>query len=264
VQEKDASHNVTATITRTSDGLDRLTPEVAPQGQLDYTHDNASRRTSLTVAGQTAVNCTYDNANRLTQVQQGTATVTIASDDADRRTSVTYPNGNKIEYAYNAASELTSLTYKWVSTTIGDLTYTYDSAGNRIKTGRSFARTNLPPGLTTVSYSANNQPITFESNTITYDLNGNLATVNDGSVTTTYTWHARNRLTGISNTGFSAGLTYDSFGRRTGKTIQGTTTNFVSNAGSPQPDPNSTAPRPLAGRGPCKPKCRWRRPHPAP
>jgi YD repeat-containing protein len=46
-------------------------------------------------------------------------------------------------------------------------------------------------------------------------------------VTTTYTWNARNQLTGISNTGFSASFTYDSFGRRTGKTIQGTTTNFV-------------------------------------
>jgi RHS repeat-associated protein len=51
--------------------------------------------------------------------------------------------------------------------------------------------------------------------------------VNDGSDTTTYTWNVRNQLTGISNTGFSASFTYDSFGRRTAKTIQGTTTNFV-------------------------------------
>ena len=187
VQEKDASHTVTATITRTYDGLDRLTQEVTAQGQVDYTYDNASRRTSMTVAGQPAVNYTYDNANRLTQIAQGTSTVTIAYDDADRRTSATYPNGNKIEYAYNAASELTSLTYKSGTTTIGDLTYTYDAAGNRIKTGGSFARSNLPPALATVSYNANNQQTTFGSNTLTYDLNGNLATVDDGSDTTTYT-----------------------------------------------------------------------------
>lgn len=227
VQEKDSGGTVTATITRTYDGLDRLTQEVTPQGQLDYVYDNASRRTSMTVAGQTAVNYTYDNANRLTTITQGTPTVTIAYDDADRRTSLTLPNTNSVTYAYNAASELTSLTYKQGATVIGDLTYTYDAAGNRIKTGGSFARSGLPPALTTVSYNANNQQTTFGTNTLTYDLNGNLATVTDTGVTTTYTWNARNQLTGISNASFSASFSYDSFGRRTGKTVQGTTTNFV-------------------------------------
>ena len=238
VQEKDATNTVTATITRTYDGLDRLTQEVTPQGQLDYTYDNASRRTSMTVAGQTAVNYTYDNANRLTTITQGTPTVTLAYDDADRRTSITYPNGNKIESAYNAASELTSLTYKSGTTTIGDLTYTYDAAGNRIKVGGSFARSGLPPALTTVSYNANNQQLTFGTNTETYDLNGNLATVTDAGVTTTYTWNVRNQLTGISNTGFSASFTYDSFGRRTGKTVQGTTTNYVYDGLNPVQEKN--------------------------
>jgi YD repeat-containing protein len=118
VQEKDSGGSVTATITRTYDGLDRLTQEVTPQGQIDYTYDNASRRTSLTVAGQTAVTYTYDNANRVTRIAQNPNAVTLGYDDADRRTSLTYPNGNKIEYAYNVASELTSLTYKQGTTVI--------------------------------------------------------------------------------------------------------------------------------------------------
>ena len=181
----------------------------------------------MTVAGQTAVMYTYDNSNRLTQVQQGTSTVTLAYDDADRRTSLTLPNTNSITYVYDAASQLTSLTYKQGATTIGDLTYTYDAAGDRIKTGGPFARSGLPPALTTVSYNANNQQTTFGTNTETYDLNGNLATVTDAGVTTTYTWNARNQLTGISATGFSASFQYDSFGRRTGKTVQGVTTDFV-------------------------------------
>jgi RHS repeat-associated protein len=227
VQEKDAGGTVTATITRTYDGLDRLTQEVTAQGTVNYTYDNASRRATMTVVGQTAVTYTYDNANRLTAITQGTPTVTLAYDDADRRTSVTYPNGNSVTYAYNAASELTSLTYKSGATVIGDLTYTYDAAGNRIKVGGSFARSGLPPVLTTVSYNANNQQTTFGTNTETYDLNGNLATVADAGNTATYTWNVRNQLTGINLTGFAASFTYDSFGRRTGKTVQGTTTNFV-------------------------------------
>jgi len=227
VQEKNSGGTVTATITRTYDGLDRLTQEVTAQGTVNYAYDNASRRTSLTVAGQPTVNYTYDNANRLTTIQQGTSTVTLGYDNADRRTSVSYPNGNSVTYAYNAASELTSLTFKQGGTVIGDLTYTYDLAGNRIKTGGTFARTNIPPALTTTSYNANNQQSMFGTNTLTYDLNGNLATVTDAGVTTTYTWNSRNQLSGISNPGFAASFTYDSFGRRTGKTIQGTTTNFV-------------------------------------
>ncbi|UVT15739.1 MAG: RHS repeat-associated core domain-containing protein [Nitrospira sp.] len=181
----------------------------------------------MTVAGQPQVTYTYNNANRLTAITQNTSTVSIGYDDADRRTSVTYPNTNKIEYGYNAASELTSLTYKQGVTTLGDLTYTYDASGNRIKTGGSFARTILPPALTTTDYNANNQQLTFGTSTETYDLNGNLATSTDAGVTTTYTWNARNQLTGITKTGFTASFTYDSFGRRTGKTINGTTTNFV-------------------------------------
>ena len=97
----------------------------------------------------------------MTAITQSTSTITIGYDDADRRTSVTYPNTNSITYAYNVASELTSITYKQGATTLGDLTYTYDAAGNRIKTGGIFARSNLPPALTTTNYNANNQQLTF-------------------------------------------------------------------------------------------------------
>jgi uncharacterized protein RhaS with RHS repeats len=37
---------------------------------VDYTYDNASRRTTMTVAGQPQVTYTYDNANRLTTIAQ--------------------------------------------------------------------------------------------------------------------------------------------------------------------------------------------------
>jgi RHS repeat-associated protein len=238
VQEKNAGGTVTATITRTYDGLDRLTQEVTPEGTVNYTYDNASRRATMTVVGQTQVTYSYDNANRLTTITQGTDTVTIAYDDADRRTSVLYPNTNKIEYGYNAASELTSLTYKQGATTLGDLTYTYDAAGNRIKVGGSFARTNLPPALATTNYNANNQQTTFGTTTETYDLNGNLATTTDAGVTTTYTWNARNQLTGISKTGFTASFTYDSFGRRTGRTVNGVVTNYVYDGLNPVQEKN--------------------------
>jgi RHS repeat-associated protein len=54
------------------------------------------------------------------------------------------------------------------------------------------------------------------------DSNGNLTS--DG--TTTYTWNARDQLTGLSG-GASASFAYDGTNRRRGKTISGTTTNFL-------------------------------------
>lgn len=118
------------------------------------------------------------------------------------------------------------------------MTYTYDAAGNRIKTGGTFARTNVPPTLTTTNYNANNQQLTFGTSTETYDLNGNLATTTDTGFTTTYTWNARNQLTGLSRTGLTASFSYDSFGRRTGKTINGTTTNYVYDGLNPVQEKN--------------------------
>jgi YD repeat-containing protein len=73
----------------------------------------------------------------------------------------------------------------------------------------------------------------------TYDLNGNLATSTDAGVTTTYTWNARNQLTGISRTGLTASFTYDSFGRRTGRTVNGVVTNYVYDGLNPVQEKNS-------------------------
>ena len=55
--------SVSGTITRTFDGLDRLTQEVTPQGTMSYGYDAAGRRTSMTVAGQPSLTYGYDNAD---------------------------------------------------------------------------------------------------------------------------------------------------------------------------------------------------------
>jgi RHS repeat-associated protein len=238
VQDKNAGGTVTATITRTYDGLDRLTQETTPQGTVTYGYDAASRRTAMTVAGQPAVTYTYDAVNRLTGVTQGSSTVTIAYDAAGRRTSVTLPTGTTILYGYDAASRLTGLTYRHGATTLGALTYDYDAAGNRIKQGGSLARTAYPPALVSTTYNASNQQTTFGANAETYDLNGNLATITDTVGTATYTWNVRNQLAGITATGFSASFAYDAFGRRTGKTIQGVTTNYLYDGLNPVQEKN--------------------------
>ncbi len=211
-----------ATITRTYDGLDRVMSETTPEGSISYTYDGAGRRTSMTVAGHPAVTYAYDNADRLTSITQGTAVVTFGYDNADRRTSLTLPNGVTTSYAYDTASRLTGLTYAVGTTTLGTLLYGYDANGNRTGVEGTWARTGLPQPLASATYNAANHQLTFGSQTLTYDLNGNLTS--DG--TSTYTWDARNRLAAINGPA-PASFVYDATGRRRAKTISGSTTSFL-------------------------------------
>ena len=110
---------------------------------------------------------------------------------------------------------------------MGDLTYGYNTAGQRITTGGSFAQTGVPQALSTATYDAANQQLTLGNKSATYDENGNLVTLADTSGTTTYTWNSRNQLTNISGPGLTASFQYDGFGRRKSKTVNGTTTIFL-------------------------------------
>lgn len=146
----------------------------------------------------------------------------LAYDDANRRTSLTYPNGIVATYTYDNTNQLASICFTLGQTTLGDLTYTYDAAGSRIAVGGSWARSGLPPALTSATYDAANRIVTWGGTSSTYDLNGNLTS--DG--TTTYTWNARDQLSGLSGS-ISATFAYDGFGRRRGKTVASTTTNVL-------------------------------------
>ena len=132
------------------------------------------------------------------------------------------PNGVITQYGYDTASHLTSLMYKLGDTPLGDLSYTYDAAGQRDSVGGSWARTNLPTALGSATYDAANQIATFGGSIFAYDANGNLTS--DG--TNTYSWNARNQLTGIS-AGSSASFVYDGAARRRSKTVAGATTGFL-------------------------------------
>src|SRR5437016_1685531 len=61
-----------------------------------------------------------------------------------RRTEFWRRTGIQTEYAYDAGSQLTALTYKQGMTTLGALSYGYDSGGRRANAGASWARTRLP------------------------------------------------------------------------------------------------------------------------
>jgi YD repeat-containing protein len=226
-----AVDSLAGTINRTYDGLNDLTQEVTPQGTINYTYDNASRRATLQAVGQSQVGYTWDNANRLTAISQGSQSVGLNYDNANRRTCLTLPNGVIATYGYDKDSRVTSITYgtggscSSPPSNLGSLTYSYDANGRRTATAGSLAAVTLPAnvtGGTSTVYNADNAQTKFNGTALSYDNNGNL--LSDG--TNTYTWDARNHLTAISG-GSTASFAYDGFGRRVKKVIGGTTTQFL-------------------------------------
>jgi RHS repeat-associated protein len=213
--------SVTGTITHRYDGLDRLISEQTPQGAVSYVYDAKGRRTQMTVAGQAGINYAYDGANRLLQITQGSSSVSIAYDSGNRRTSLTLPNGIVVSYGYDNASQLTGVTYTNGGSTLGALTYAYDLAGRRIQLGGSYAQTALPLGTNNTAYNADNQLAEWGTAGVYYDANGNMTS--DGL--NSFTWDSRNQLSSM-NFGANS-FQYDGLGRRVGKTISGTTTNYL-------------------------------------
>ncbi|OGK96858.1 MAG: hypothetical protein A3D33_19100 [Candidatus Rokubacteria bacterium RIFCSPHIGHO2_02_FULL_73_26] len=218
-----ASDSLGGTIQNAYDTLDRLVAQSTGLGTITYAYDALGRRTQLEVPGGAPTTYGYDANSRLTEILQGTQAVAIQHDDAGRRTLLTLPNGVSTEYQYDAASRLTALIYRSPSGILGDLSYAYDPAGNRLRIGGSFARTLLPGAVASATYDAANRQLTFGSLTLAYDANGNL--LSDG--TTTYAWDARNRLVALTGPGLAASFQYDPLGRRSGKTLNSGATRFT-------------------------------------
>ena len=128
-------------------------------------------------------------------------------------------------YSYDNDSRLAGITYKSGSTTVGSPSYTYDAAGRRTGVSGSLISVNIPSAISSASYDAANELTNWAGAPFSYDANGNLTA--DGA--NKYVWDARNHLSSMTtSTGSPLGsFTYDPFGRRTGKTVTGTTTGFL-------------------------------------
>lgn len=235
--------------------------------RVAYEYDACGNRSKLVYPDGSFVTYGYDGLNRLTSIQDGGTNLVaaFAYDALNRRTQLTYGNGTKAAYAYDWANNLTNLLHTVTNTctTLGrfayayesvgnrlsmttegipypgahvytydktyqltsadypagypfpDMSYTYDSAGNRTKT--------VDGG--TVNYIANNlnQYTSVASKVYSYSANGNLAT--DGS--SIFNYDDDNQLVWAAKAGTSATYTYDPFGRRIEKNVNGNIRRFV-------------------------------------
>jgi RHS repeat-associated protein len=111
-----------------------------------------------------------------------------------------------VSYTYDNGSRLTGINYQLGSTSLGNLTYSYDQLGRRTQVSGSFARTGLPGAVTSAVYDAANEVTNWNGFALSYDQNGNM--LSDGA--NTFTWNARNQVAKLNN----VSLQYDAFGRR--------------------------------------------------
>lgn len=223
----EARDSGTGPISRVYDVLDRLVSETSALGTVAYAYDASGRRTQRADPGATPVGYAYDAADRLIELVQGSQAVTVEYDAAGRRTRLTVPNQVAVGSTYDAASRLTGLTYQGPTGPLGDLSYIYDPVGRRVGVGGTFARTGLPAEVAVATYDAANRQLTFGQRTLTFDANGNLATLTDDAGVTTFTWDARDRLTAMMGPGLSASFEYDALGRRRSRTVNALRTEFL-------------------------------------
>lgn len=134
-------------------------------------------------------------------------------DDAGHRSSMTVDDSTQT-YGYDDVYRLTSVSGA------RSHTYDYDDVGNR-----ETAAGTLNGASYSYSYTANslNQYSAVSGVNYTYDSRGNLT----GDGVKTYAYEQENRLVSVSGGGNSVAYTYDGFGRRQTRSVNGTQTHFV-------------------------------------
>ncbi|MBU2221401.1 MAG: hypothetical protein KJ722_02160 [Candidatus Omnitrophica bacterium] len=202
-----------------------------------YSYDPLSRRAQVDCMNNTTAAYSYDNANRLlnlaskknnrTNISAFAYTYDKVGNRLSRTKTALSGVGDGVEgYGYDNIYQLTSVDYP-ASYGFEDASFVYDPLGNRNKVmTRSGAE---GQGITTYKSNSLNQYTSvvcgLESDVYSYDTNGNL--VSDG--TWTYGYDYENRLVSAANSTTTASYSYDAFGRRISKSVNGqsSTVNYI-------------------------------------
>ncbi|MGH9837934.1 MAG: putative Ig domain-containing protein [Blastocatellia bacterium] len=246
----------TRRTTLSYDGIGRIAGVTDPQNRaISYTYNARGQRATMTTPDGLVTNYTYDDAGRLTEVKTGADWVRFTYDAAGRRSQSLYRNGASNTYTYNSRGLLTGMVIRDATNAIinsynytrnlnghvtavayndGSASYTLDAL-NRV-TGETVASTSLgnfsrtynyddvgnrlDPGAT---FGPDNRLLSDSGGSYSYDGNGNVSARGARS----FSYDSDNRLIGITGGSSSASYQYDFLGRRVGKTVNGTTREFL-------------------------------------
>jgi len=181
--------------------------------------DQSGNRTRLTWPDGYAVDYEFDALNRMSTatVHGGSLLATYTYDPLSRRTALSYNGGSSsMAYSYSNAGDLLTLTND-LAGTANDVTYTntYTPAHQLAsETTSNTAYIWAPPSASSSYATVNNlnQYPSVDGGSLTWDGNGNLATISGA----TYAHDPENRMVSAV-AGTTTAYTYDPLGRRIAK-----------------------------------------------
>ena len=195
--------------------------------------DRLASRSINAVGGKSLVyGYTYERGTTLPLTLSATvgdisSTLVYTYDAAGNITSVT-DGENVTRYSYDNMGQLIREDNPYSQKTC---VYAYDSCGNILsRTEYGYTDAENPTGGTATAYEYNNaawgdQLTSWNGESITYDAIGNPLLYRGRSLT----WTQGRRLAGVSSEGLAAYYTYDESGTRTGKTVNGVSTQYYIN-----------------------------------
>jgi RHS repeat-associated protein len=209
-----------------------LTRKTRAGATISFAYDTLNRLITKTPPSPApVVSYRYDLSNRLMGVSDTSAAITAAVP----------PSGTSVQYAtsaaYDALNRPTGISWTPAPTATAPsasgvtFNHAYNKANQRIgQTATDNSWLNYPAATPSTVYTADalNRYTAVGAVAPTYDGNSNLTF--DG--TFTFGYDAENRLTSAVGAGNTAAYTYDAQGRRKTKTVNSTTTVFVTDAGN--------------------------------
>jgi RHS repeat-associated protein len=202
LSQTDSAAPGTGTISYTYNDLGQLATRTDGSGTITYTYDTAGRPDTTAISGQPTITYSYDSGGRLSTITQGSRTFTYTYDNGNRVHTLTQPGGLTTTTDYDANGNIAALTYTRTvgatTTTLGSITYTYDSLNQLTGAHGPWARLTLPADQSTTTYDEANHPASINGRAQTYDNDGNRT--RDGP--TVYTWNSRNQLTAVGTSAF--------------------------------------------------------------
>ena len=253
--------------TFTYDDLQRKTSETINYGPfaktLSYAYYDNGLKKSFTYPNGESIEYAYDGNNRPAAIHiPGQGPITYNTYRWNSPTKITIPGGSTTEYTYDPLMQVKTIlakdpganpvisreytyspvgnitqkntehgnyTYQYddlyrlaqaTNPTLPDESYTYDALGNRLTSAAVTGNW---------SYNLNNELLGFASTSFHYDDNGNMASKTVGAEVTFYIYDVEDRLSKVEQGAGNviARYTYDPFGRRLWKEVDGVRTYYV-------------------------------------
>ncbi|MFZ1084498.1 MAG: RHS repeat-associated core domain-containing protein [Terracidiphilus sp.] len=190
-----------------------------------YTYDPASNVATVQAPNGLTSTFTYDALNRLTELStppvadyKYTLGLTGNRSQATEQylTNATQQSSRTLQWNYDGIYRLTGETINVdEAQNSGSASYGLDPVGNRTSVTSSFN------GFTPIAgvYNAND-----EISSETYDPNGNVTQEANGN---SHTYDSQNHMLSMTNGATVINMTYDAFGNRVAKTVNGVTTQYL-------------------------------------